>query len=407
MNYFILLVLTRYSPKSDAANLNDEVEKVYLSIDKNSYLYEVLLKSLNDNLKVSIKNEIPTSFDNKLFQFGDYEDLNFDQVTNSNYKFNSYIYRKALIRKHHLNHTIHSYVVKNPESILTNAFPETFYLEVDYAEFLDDSLDEAYELKQELEKLEKYWILKPSMSDKGQGIRIFKSIDQLQAIFDSFEEDDTDDEDDTNKIVTSQLRHFIVQEYILNPLILPEYENKKFHIRSYILCDGNLKVYVFKRMLALFSDSIYQLPNDEEEEISMFGHLTNTCLQKDTENLVIEFKELKGVSNENKDKILSQINEIVKEVFKAGLNIDKFNFQPLSNAFEIFGFDFIIDSNCNVKLLEINSFPDFKQTGQDLKSLIFDLFDSIVKTSIVPFFNDSTPPEIPSLTKVLDEENNY
>lgn len=96
-------------------------------------------------------------------------------------------------------------------------------MEVDYAEFLDDSLDDAYELRDEINKEEKLWILKPSMSDKGQGIRIFKTLDQLQEIFNSFEENDENEEDEEgvdeedNGIILSQLRHFIVQEYKSNP----------------------------------------------------------------------------------------------------------------------------------------------------------------------------------------------
>jgi hypothetical protein len=380
--------------------------EIYLSIDSNSYIYPALVKSITSHLpSIKIFNSIPDSFtDKKIFQFGDYEESNFDEVhTNKNYKINSYIYRKALIRKHYLSHTIYSYVAKNQNSILKRAFPDTFNLEVDYAEFLDDSLDESYDLRLELEKLEKYWILKPGMSDKGQGIRVFKSIDQLQSIFDSFDEDDTDDEYEeeqeeksTNNIITSQLRYFVVQEYMTNPLILENYGGKKFHIRTYVLSDGSISVSVFKRMLTLFSASKYEAPDDEEGDISMAGHLTNTCLQEEEEILmkgsVVEFSELVGLSDEDKERIFVDICEIVGEVFKAGLNIDKMNFQPLSNAFEIYGFDFLVDEDRNVKILEINAFPDFKQTGDDLKDLIFDLFGSVVQESIVPFFDKAFKP---------------
>lgn len=54
------------------------------------------------------------------------------------------------------------------------------------------------------------------MADRGMGIRLFNSKDQLQRIFEGFESDD-DGEDGGNggtsntAIVTSQLRHFVVQ----------------------------------------------------------------------------------------------------------------------------------------------------------------------------------------------------
>ena len=43
------------------------------------------------------------------------------------------------------------------------------------------------------------------------------------------------------------------------------------------------------------------------------------------------------------------------------------NFQPINNAIEIFGVDFLVNSDFSVNLLEVNSYPDFKQTGDDLK----------------------------------------
>jgi tubulin--tyrosine ligase len=53
------------------------------------------------------------------------------------------------------------------------------------------------------------------MADRGMGIRLFNSKDTLQLIFDEFEgdsEDEMDGEDsNATSVVTSQLRHFIVQ----------------------------------------------------------------------------------------------------------------------------------------------------------------------------------------------------
>lgn len=368
-----------------------------LSIDEKSYIYPALYQSIT---KVLPKVQIVKDNNNKgkIFQYGEYEELDIDRIHDEeNYLINSYIYRKALIRKHYLAHTIHSYVVKNPESILTRAFPDTFNLEVDYAEFLEDSLDEAYELRTEIEKGEKTWILKPSMSDRGQGIRIFKTIDQLQAIFDSFEEDETDEEgefaqEENHGVITSQLRHFVVQEYLEDPLVLPAYDEKKFHIRTYVVANGSIEVFVYKKMLTLFALSKYAVPEENDQgEIELFGHLTNTCLQGEKaseNNSVVEFWELQGLSLKDKEQIFDQLVEIVGEVFKAAVNVDKINFQPLNNAFEIFGLDFIVDSKLNVTLLEINSYPDFKQTGDELKPLIYDLFDTVVQTCVKPFFDE-------------------
>ena len=242
------------------------------------YIYKPLTRALKKYLPhVEIVSDLP-EFDNekhenkmKIFHYGDYEQLDMDKLMElpNNYFTNSYIYRKALIRKHFLSHTIQTYTAKHPESILKKSYLESFTIDLDYAEFLDDALDENWELRQELENesKDKWWIVKPSMSDKGQGIRVFKTIGDLQAIFDSFDDEDSEAEEseidddsadkngefmDNNKVNISQLRHFIIQEYLTNPLLLPSMDNRKFHIRCYVVCKGDLQVFVYLILLNLF-----------------------------------------------------------------------------------------------------------------------------------------------------------
>lgn len=354
----------------------------------------------------------------KTFHYGEYEDLDFDKLgsRDKTYFGCSYIYRKALIRKHYLANTIAMFSAKNPHSVLNKSFPDTFNLELDYAEFLDESLDEAYELRQELEKNDeieeaserKLWILKPSMSDKAQGIRLFSTIDELQAIFDSFEEgydsdaEDEDVEDDNNGVITSQLRHFIVQEYVDKPLILSGHGNKKFHIRTYVLAVGDINVYVYKHMLALFAPREYAT-TDEVHDLSR--HLTNTCLRDDDtiikESLVEEFWNLKGLEQSQKDAIFAKICDNVKDLFLAATTVDKINFQPLANSMEFFGLDFLVDEDLNVHILEVNSYPDFKQTGDDLKYVVEGLVDETVQVAVKPWFEGGEAPERELLKKVL------
>lgn len=407
---------------SYAENVKDSL--VVISIPKKEYIHEPLTNSIRRVLKgTKITETLPEiNSDDKLkvFHYGDYEQLDMDSLMSkpNHYFTNSYIYRKALIRKHYLADTIKNFVAKNPNSILKQAFLESFTLDLDYAEFLDDSLDENWELRQELEDpdSEKWWIVKPSMSDKGQGIRVFKTIEDLQEIFNSFDDEEDDDNDDDNKIIISHLRHFIVQEYLKNPLLLPSMDNRKFHIRCYITCRGNLEVFVYDRMLALFAPTPFQNLNKSEynavDTKELQCHLTNTCLQKDTTKglSVKEFANLEDISEANKQRIIQQIHEIAHAVFLAAATVNRINFQPLPNAFETYGVDFLVDSNYDVKILEINAYPDFKQTGDDLKDMIDQLFDNVTQFCILPFFNHNEMRQLPSkknaFTKVLEHTSN-
>ena len=130
-------------------------------------------------------------------QWSSYESISFETILSNHQTLcNSYIFRKALIRKHFLANTIQNWLAKHPQSILNKSVPKTYLLECDYADYLDEALNECFELREELGR--KLFILKPSMTDRGQGIRLFSTYEELQAIFEEFEGND-DDVDDENQ----------------------------------------------------------------------------------------------------------------------------------------------------------------------------------------------------------------
>jgi tubulin--tyrosine ligase len=258
-------------------------------------------------------------------------------------------------RKHYLQRTSHEYLLKHahrqslnsslPDSPLADALPRGWTLDLQFADELDELLmDELYDLDElmttplgEEEGGGKRWfILKPGMSDKGQGIRLFSTREELEEIFvemesdseeeedeEETEDDDDDDDDDESAddqekeegqagesrkevinpradidegeedegtgIASSQLRHFVIQEYLPNPLLLasssspssspspPPPAGRKFHIRAYTLLSSAYTFHLARTTLALFSSLPYAPPTSHEE--SLLPHLTNTCLQ--------------------------------------------------------------------------------------------------------------------------------
>jgi len=101
--------------------------------------------------------------------------------------------------------------MKRDQSLLKEAIPRTWDLEISYADELDEMWsDELWDLGERLDDPDKWWILKPSMADRGMGIRLFNSKTALQQIFEEFDSD-SDDEADETAVITSQLRHFVIQ----------------------------------------------------------------------------------------------------------------------------------------------------------------------------------------------------
>ncbi|KAI8960465.1 sure-like protein [Daldinia sp. FL1419] len=357
---------------------------------------------------------LPENSNSSVLQITPYEAIDWDYVDSHTKSciVNSYMLRKALIRKHYLSATVEQWVAKRPESVLKTHVKRSEAFELDYAEFLDDALIEAFDLRASLEKNAEqesgheteWWILKPSMSDRGQGIRLFSTMEDLQNIFDGWEEDlpDSEDEEDEgnhgddavsnsdpdserrNDITTSHLRHFVAQPYIHPPLLLPG-DNRKFHIRTYVACIGRLDVYVYKDMLALFAGKHYTAPATNTPAVDLEAHLTNTCLQRSVDDgTVRRFWDL-PLEQQKKVDVFAQICAVTGETFEAAARAMQMHFRPLENAFELFGLDFLVDANGTPWLLEVNAFPDFRQTGDELKGLVQGLWEEVLRRAAVPF----------------------
>ncbi|KAI0377741.1 sure-like protein [Hypomontagnella monticulosa] len=366
---------------------------------------------------ISLREILPSNSASPVLQITPYEAIDWDYVAShpDTCLVNSYMLRKALIRKHYLSATVEHWVAKRPESVLKTHVKRSETFELDYAEFLDDALVEAFDLRASLERNEaqeqghetEWWILKPSMSDRGQGIRLFSTMEELQGIFDEWEEDLSDDEEDEDRdadgdegdggdekhgITTSHLRHFVAQPYIHPPLLLPG-DGRKFHIRTYVACVGSLDVYVYKQMLALFAGKPYTPPastpsppsTGSGETIDLEAHLTNTCLQRSVASgTVRRFWEL-PLSQALKDTIFTQICAVTGEVFEAAARAMQMHFRPLANAFEVYGLDFLVDEGGTAYLLEVNAFPDFRQTGDELRGLVAGLWEEVLRAAAMGF----------------------
>ncbi|EIW64763.1 tubulin-tyrosine ligase [Trametes versicolor FP-101664 SS1] len=413
----------------------------------------------------------------RLLQWATYDaldhDLTFSHNPDSKVLSSSYVIRKALIRKHYLSRCIHNYLTKHPDSVLAWGAPRSWELDLSFADELDELWgDDLYDLSDDIEKGDpsKWWILKPGMADRGQGLRLFHTKEELQAIFEEFEQEDSDEDGEEGDcghgdtaVMTSQLRHFVIQEYLGNPLLLDpaevplngsqapslqELRGHKFHLRVYCVASGAIKVYVYDRILALFSAVPYIPPSKQEHggeagALDLAPHLTNTSLQTERGEAGVRLlEELVGchvlsspsnpqprkqplprramgqamdpesISAARKERatqalesqyptftaddvsdIKTQISAVLSETFKAAVEMSV-HFQPVPNAFELYGIDFVIthDPSPNAprkfqaNLLEVNSEPAIELTGPRLTWILEDLFKGIAKTCVSPFF---------------------
>lgn len=57
-------------------------------------------------------------------------------------------------------------------------------------------------------------------------------------------------------------------------------------------------------------------------------------------------------------------------------------------CFEVFGFDFILDDDMNVWLIEVNTNPCIEESSKILKVYLPRMIDDMIKLSVDSLFND-------------------
>ncbi|KAJ9119553.1 hypothetical protein QFC22_003262 [Naganishia vaughanmartiniae] len=191
------------------------------------YTHSLILSALTSVLpSLSLTFDPPNESNVPDLQWADYDLLCLDTIQSnpSTQLISSYVYRKTLIRKHMLHAAIQEYLAKQRHrgtqaNVLEKAIPRGWAIDIQFADELDELMvDELYDLREDLQENEsaeepsdrKWFVLKPGMSDKGQGIRMFSTEDELTAIFESFEpesdeeEEEDESEDEDEKITGSQ-----------------------------------------------------------------------------------------------------------------------------------------------------------------------------------------------------------
>ncbi|KAJ2614376.1 tubulin--tyrosine ligase [Coemansia sp. RSA 1365] len=376
----------------------------------------IAVQTSEESSKVSDSNSSVQS--QLVMHWREYERIDWDAVHRSSSVFsNAYCYRKGLIRKAQMAFNIKLHMAKNPDSVLHSGVPETWVFELDDLDYLDEALMECYEVEDGMKanegvedpRLRQQFIIKPSLTARGAGIYVFDTRQRLEELLES--EFDSDDDDDNNNgedgedvddsyddeqqgpangrhsyHAVSQIREWVIQRYINRPMLLSSHNGRKFHIRVYVLAVGDFKVYVYRHMLALFAPSPYisSAGNLDNQQ----AHLTNTCLQTKSSN----FDESKAVDlfwnldlpREKLGHIFDQICAILRDTFTA-VSTQSTSFQTWSNCLEQFGFDFLVDEDCNAFMLEANAYPDFKQTGEGLKSVVEGFMAASVATAASQF----------------------
>lgn len=238
----------------------------------------------------------------------------------------------------------------------------------------------------ESQKDENIWIIKPGEnSNRGTGIQVASSFSEIRSIVQS-------------QSAKNGNRTAIVQKYIERPLLI---NNRKFDIRGYAMLtsiNGAMKGYMYRDCYFRTSSKQFDLSNLH----SRFIHLTNDAIQMNSEDYgryesgnklsINDFQRYLDAHHASKNvcfmrDLFPQMERLVTDSFRAvGSKIDP---ARISNCFEIFGYDFMIDENFKVFLIEANTNPCLEICSPLLARIIPELLDNSFRVAIDPLFQPS------------------
>ena len=252
------------------------------------------------------------------------------------------------------------------------------------------------------------WVIKPMNLNRGMCIKIVNNYKKMMYILNKFKEgvnynftSKTIEEVDKKPSIREKIElrapiyncdKIIIQKYIEKPLL---YKGRKFDMRVWVLVTQNLKVYFFKEGHLKTCSIAFDINSK-----NAYTHITNYSFQKYNEyfqkyekgNEVPFYEFQKFIDEEYPEKnykvkidLYSQIKEIVSISMKSVKEqIDKNN---NSYQFEIFGYDFMLDENFNLFLIEVNTNPGLEESSPWIQIIVPRMLDDALRLTIDQLFN--------------------
>ena len=252
------------------------------------------------------------------------------------------------------------------------------------------------------------WVVKAPNLNRGRGVKIFNNYNDIisyikkivegkvteselysfneKNINENTSENDNELKDDQDYIYQSN--KIIIQKYIEKPFL---YQGRKCDIRIWVLITHTMKVYIFKEGHFKASSVYYN-----KDDFDSFIHITNYSLQKYNKSFSkyekgneISFQTFQNFINQNngfnfREEIFPKFIEIVKLTTLSVKN--KINMNNVNYCFEIFGYDFMMDENKNIYLIEINTNPGLEISSDIIAELIPRMIDDALLLTVDEIF---------------------
>lgn len=224
------------------------------------------------------------------------------------------------------------------------------------------------------------WLIKPAALNQGKGIHICWNLKEIKSILKS-------------KPLHSV---WLIQKYVEKPLL---FKGRKFDIRIWAIGTSKHELFYYKHGYLRTSSSEY-----DTQATDNYIHLTNNCLQKYGENYGVhekgntlsysDFQDyLDSEFPEYKLNFLRDIIPRIKDLMiDSYLSAKKTMHRGKRNkVFELFGFDFLIDEDFRVWLIEVNTNPYLGIPNEYIEDLLPKMLDDLLAIVV----DSHIPPKNP------------
>jgi tubulin monoglycylase TTLL3/8 len=273
--------------------------------------------------------------------------------------------------------------------------PMTFHIQhgENDAEFIKfATMFSEIEKTKQPENMHNLWIIKPGEnSNRGQGISVCNNLYQIKSLVSTSAYGD---------------KTFIIQKYIEKPFLI---HKRKFDFRCYSLItsiNGVIQGY-------FYSDGYIRTASCEfsvKDTSNNFMHLTNDAIQKHCEDYgkfedgnKLSYKDFQRYldfhCSERKINFIKDVLPQIKKLTKDTMKAVYFKIDPNRriHCMEVFGYDFMLDKNAKVWLIEVNTNPCLELSSNYLSILIPAMVENAFKIVLDPLF----PPPFGKVGDVL------
>ena len=211
------------------------------------------------------------------------------------------------------------------------------------------------------------WLIKPAALNQGRGIEICRTLKEI-----------------TTSLRTKPMHSvWLVQKYVEKPLL---FKSRKFDIRIWAVATGKHDFFYYKHGYLRTSSSEY-----DPQGLDNFIHLTNNCLQKHGENYgahekgnTLSFQSFQEYLDQEFPKfhinfwthLLPRMKDLMIDSYISAKKI--MHKGKRNKVFELFGYDFLIDEDFRVWLLEVNTNPYLGVPNDYIEKLLPVLLDDLL-----------------------------